>query len=530
MGSLSGGPKDITPPQIKSAEPENASTNFNSNKVTIVFDEYISLRDLQNKMIVSPPMQPKPEVNVHGKKLIIKLNADSLQENKTYQINFGNSIVDVNEGNPLNGFTYSFSTGPIIDSLKVAGNIVDALSLKPVEGVIVSLYAQNEKENFTSKTPQYLTFTDKNGRFKIEHIAEGEYAIFALKDANNNYYFDQATEEIAFLDSIIIPNVETKISPNDSTKTITEYLPFDLNLKLFAEDNQKQYISKIERIHPGRIQITFDKPNREKPEFKFSEEIEHLYYISKNRDSINFWLQEDANNFKDSIIIYFNYYATNAKQEIISDTAIAVKKSKTNIPKLEVKLSGKQELYSPIIVNFENPISKIDTSKIFLSETKDKTELIKFNCKQAENPTQLEINADVESGTEYYLFIEESAFQDIYKQNNTQDTLKFTVKMASEYGSLIVVLNADSESAFAELLINEKVQRKAYLENGKITFENIPVGKYRIRITQDLNKNGFWDTGNYSENLQPEPVFYYNEEYEIRSNWQHELEWEIPFK
>lgn len=529
MGSLGGGPKDSVAPVVAKCIPENGSVNFASHKVEIYFDEYISLKDLNSKMVVSPPMKPAPEVIVSGKKLIVKINTDSLQASKTYQINFGNAIVDVNENNPLNGFVYSFSTGGSIDSLKISGTIIDAQSLKPIEGAIVSLYSWETRELFYDNIPQYLTFTDKSGNFSLEYLAEGNYAIFALKDANNNYYFDQATESIAFSNIPVIPTVEVTPAPDDSTTQIVSYGPQNLSLKLFTEDKQQQYILKTERPAHENIRIVFANPNRIAPKFQLDGKFEYLHTVSKNQDTINIWLTQKTEALADSIPIFISYYSDNSLIKLVSDTVVATRNPKARLTMLTVSVPKQQNLFSPLNLIFSTPISTTDSLKIILSENKNGDDPIPFSIKKSENPCYVEIDANLESGGSYYIILAPNAFSDTYGQTTSADTLNFAMKRNSDYGTLIIHLPDASHTSFAELLMQDKVKYNIQTIDEKIVFENISVGKYTIRITQDLNSNGYWDSGNLTENTQPEPVFYYSGEYEVRSNWQHELEWAVPF-
>jgi len=529
MGSLGGGAKDTVAPVVEKCIPDNGSVHFAGRKAEIYFNEYVSLKDLNSKMIVSPPIVPAPDVVVSGKKIIIRINPDSLQNSRTYQINFGNAIVDVNEGNPLNGFVYSFSTGDVIDSLKLSGTVIDAQTLKPVEGVVVSLYSWENRENFRTYIPQYLTFTDKYGVFQLEYLAEGNYAILALKDANNNYYFDQATESIAFFNTPVSPSTRLTSPQSDSMQQGLNNMPEQINLKLFTEDRQQQYILKTERSEPGKIQIVFAQPNRKAPEFTLKGNPESVFNLSKNNDTLSIWMTNNLNASADSVTVFLRYYSDNSFTQLIADTAYGVISNKSSIAKFTVSIAKQQELFAPIGLMFSNPIATTDATKVLISENKNGEDPISFSFEKTVNPCKLSIESALESGGTYYLILAQGAFTDIYQQKSNADTLSFTMKRTGDYGSLIVILPGTNEAAFAELLLQDKVKYKASSVEGKIVFENILVGKYSIRITQDLNNNGYWDSGNLEKYLQPEPVYYYIGEYEVRSNWQHELEWAVPF-
>ena len=218
--SLTGGLKDETPPVVEKSNPENYSTNFTASEVEIKFDEYVQLKNLKEKLVISPVMEEKPEIEVKGKNLLIKFKSDLLPD-RTYTLNFGDALVDLNESNPFENFMYVFSTGDKLDSLQIAGIVSSAIDNKPVEGAAVMLYPEDTDSLPLTTLPTYLSISDETGQFNLKNLASGSYKIFALVDVNNNFLFDQAKESIAFLDTLITPYVEVitidTIPPQDTT-------------------------------------------------------------------------------------------------------------------------------------------------------------------------------------------------------------------------------------------------------------------------------------------------------------------------
>ena len=228
-GSLSGGPKDETPPKILSCIPGNFSTHFKAQKVEITFDEYFDLKDIAKQLIVSPPMAKKPEFKKNGKKLDI-IFKDSLIANRTYAINFGDAIVDLNEGNAIKNFQYVFSTGSSIDSLQIGGQVIQATDGKPAEDILVMLY-NGRADSLPLKTiPLYVSRTNKRGKFTVKNLAGGSYKIFALKDGNTNFKYDMPSESIAFMDSLITPTIS--LNPVDSIKFAASHPQADTTKKI----------------------------------------------------------------------------------------------------------------------------------------------------------------------------------------------------------------------------------------------------------------------------------------------------------
>ncbi len=210
---------------LQKTTPENYSTNFNAKEIKIYFDEYIKIQNLQKNLIVSPPMEPGPEITPLGtasKYITIKIH-DTLSPNTTYAFNFGESIIDNNESNPYPFYRYVFSTGSFIDSLSVNGTITDALKRNAEEFVTVMLYEVDS--TFTDsviykRKPNYVTNTlDSTTTFKINNLKAGNYLMVALKDENSNYSFEQKTDKIGFLKDFIS-------IPSDSS----------YNIELFRED------------------------------------------------------------------------------------------------------------------------------------------------------------------------------------------------------------------------------------------------------------------------------------------------------
>ncbi len=529
MGALSGGPEDKEPPVAVFADPPNASVNFAATQVKIRFNEYIILKNVQQALIISPPIDPKPEVLVSGKNLIINIEPGALRENTTYNLNFGDAVADNNEGNPLKGFTYSFSTGNLIDSLMVSGTLVDALTLKPIEGASVVLYKEGNDSLFFTTIPQYLSVTDANGKFSLQYLAEANYLIYAISDANYNYYFDQPSEPIAFTDAIIYPTVSLATVPGDTAKQQPVYAPANVLLKMFTEDYQKQYIKSAERKEPGKVQIIFNMPNRTIPEISLPDDVEFLISTSATNDTLTLWLTYENMSLHDSLNIYCSYYDKTTDGVLVYDTIRITKPLKNENSLLQFSGSRHKELYSDYLLNFSHPIVSFDSSKIVLQNVESPEKRIDFTIASAIKPEQMLLKANLAEGEEYVLHCDEGAFSDCYGGSTKSDSIRFTVKTEADYGSLIISIPTAPETCFAELLVQNKVKYSVRIADNRLAFMNISPGKYTIRIITDSNSNGVWDTGNLLLNRQPEAVYYYNSEYEVRSKWQHELEWQQKF-
>ncbi len=215
-----GGPKDEKHPLIVKVEPSFNTVNFNSKKINITFNEFIQLKDLNTNLVVSPPLEEKPEITVKGKTLVIELVSE-LQDSTTYNIYFGNSVQDFNEGNPIENFEYVFSTGDFIDSLSIKGQVVNSYNLLPEEGVFVMLYKDYEDSVPMKQLPVHVSKTNKEGFFQINNISNNQFKLFCLRDFNKNYLFDLPNEDIAFIDSLISFSLITETTIDTIYKTDT---------------------------------------------------------------------------------------------------------------------------------------------------------------------------------------------------------------------------------------------------------------------------------------------------------------------
>ncbi len=214
IGAPTGGPRDSIPPVLVSASPKLLSTNFTGNKITLVFDEYVDVQDVQNNVLVSPYPKTNPIVEFKLKTVTVKLK-DTLLANTTYSINFGNAIKDNNEGNPYQNFTYVFSTGNTIDSLNLNGNVIVAETGKRDSTIIALLYRNVDDSAVQKRKPDYIAKLDSSGEFKFRNLSAGKYKLYALLDGDGGKTYNSKTELFAFN--------ESDIEVSDSTPIITMY-------------------------------------------------------------------------------------------------------------------------------------------------------------------------------------------------------------------------------------------------------------------------------------------------------------------
>ena len=505
-GNPTGGPLDSLPPVLVNANPKLNSTNFDSEEIRLTFDEFVKLDKVQDQLIISPPLDKsayeiKPLTGV-TKKVFLKF-IDSLDENITYTINFGNSIKDNNEGNPLTFFSYTFSTGETIDSLYVKGNISDAYDIETDEYVSIHLYRIDSTLNDSiiyNKQPTYISNSLDSTSYRFKNLKEGKYLIVAMKDVDNNYYFDPFYDKIGFIDSLIT-------LPKDSI----------IDLKLFKEETDliwdKPHFINSEKIgfgYYGKLdfsRLVIDSNLPDSVDYIFTKEIEKdtIYvWLTKNSfDSLNFNLIE-----KDTIKL------TTVKFDRKRDTLI-------DSLSISAKTANVIHLRESFKLSTNTPIKKIEDSLITVRDID--SILVPFVSSINDNLDEIDIKFEVSPTDNYTIFILPDAIKDI--KGVTNDTLQFNLISQSleDYGNIFLDVIRNNQSKFILHLIdsNEEIIReyKNVDQNTAYNFEYIKPGKYTFRLIEDLNKNDIWDTGNYLKKIKPEPVYYFPSELEVRANW-----------
>ena len=505
-GNPTGGPLDSLPPVLVNANPKLNSTNFDSEEIRLTFDEFVKLDKVQDQLIISPPLDKsayeiKPLTGV-TKKVFLKF-IDSLDENITYTINFGNSIKDNNEGNPLTFFSYTFSTGETIDSLYVKGNISDAYDIETDEYVSIHLYRIDSTLNDSiiyNKQPTYISNSLDSTSYRFKNLREGKYLIVAMKDVDNNYYFDPFYDKIGFIDSLIT-------LPKDSI----------IDLKLFKEETDliwdKPHFINSEKIgfgYYGKLdfsRLVIDSNLPDSVDYIFTKEIEKdtIYvWLTKNSfDSLNFNLIE-----KDTIKL------TTVKFDRKRDTLI-------DSLSISAKTANVIHLRESFKLSTNTPIKKIEDSLITVRDID--SILVPFVSSINDNLDEIDIKFEVSPTDNYTIFILPDAIKDI--KGVTNDTLQFNLVSQSleDYGNIFLDVIRNNQSKFILHLIdsNEEIIReyKNVDQNTAFNFEYIKPGKYTFRLIEDLNKNDIWDTGNYLKKIKPEPVYYFPSELEVRANW-----------
>ncbi|WP_010227508.1 Ig-like domain-containing protein [Gillisia marina] len=504
-GTPQGGELDTEPPKFLRATPENYSTQFNKEEIRIYFDEFIKLDDAQKQIIISPPMPNKPTITPLGspsKYIKIKLN-DTLRKNTTYAINFGKSVVDNNEGNPLPYFKYVFSTGDFIDSLSVSGTVSDALLKEADPFISVMLYDADETYNdslvFTS-APRYITNTlDSLRTFELSNIQEGTYHLIAVRDLNNDYIYTPGKEKIAFL-----------------KETITVPADTSYNLQLFKEElafktERPKQVAKQKILVGYKGKTDLDSISIE-PLTTVPSDFEYRFTKVVDKDSLHLWYKPTVAT--DSLRFKFN-----SKNDTTSLIA-RISDMKADSLVITTEPSGNIEFNKNFIIKGSTPLVSKDDSLIKILD-KDSVDVpFTSELKLLENRLQLNFNK-YENDT-YRIKILPGAITDFF--NATNDTISKTLKTKtlSDYGNIRLSLQNVRSYPIIVQLTDEKGVIKAEKKSedqSNIAFELIPPGEYLIRVIYDSNANGKWDTGNFLLKSNPEEIIYFPDLLEVRPNW-----------
>ena len=567
-----GGPKDTIPPVVVQAVPENNSTNFVGKSIEITFDEYITLENANQNVLISPPLSEKPDIKLKNKTVVVKFK-ETLAANTTYTINFGSAIKDLHEGNPFKDYVYSFSTGDHIDTLSIAGKVRSAEDKKPVENVYVSLYAA-DRENLDSLplsiAPNYITKTDKEGNFSLNGLADKKYLVFALKDVNSNLYFDQPNEEVAFLDSLVAASYPQTLMPKvmdtmavDSTAmkvdsvaaanlmdsiafetkatTMFDQNALNLTLYMFAEVDSTQMLLEKKLIEEGLLRFVFRHPAKDAvvmtPEM-LPDTFNLVTLHSPNYDTVQWYFSP---NVKDSLWVQVKY------DTVINDsTRYSLKfkepggsrRRKREAEKLKVtnNLVGRGALIQgrDLVLKFSEPIVSyaMRDSAIFKCDTLLYYDRLAFE-KADDDGLKYRLTTPFSADSSYSFEVPDSVFWGIRGRTNERIKVDFHALKDDDYGNIyITVMPPEGMKQVVVQLTDESgkvLKQEIVTKKEEVMFDYLMPAKYKLRAILDADGNGKWSTGNYHRHILPETILEYKDALEIRAGWDIDLEeaWEL---
>ena len=586
IGAPDGGIYDEIPPKVIGSNPTDRSTGVTGRKMQIIFNEFIKLENANEKVIVSPPQLEPANIRADGKRVKITL-FDSLQANTTYTIDFGDAITDNNEGNPMGNYTYTFSTGDEIDTMEVAGTVLNAEDLEPVKGMLVGLYPADSILSDTvlrERVFSRVSRTNGSGQFSIKGVKAGRYFACALDDKDGNLLFTQKSERIAFMTDTFTtscrPDVRMDTIWRDSTHydsirvvPYIHYYPDDLVLQAFLEAGQDQHLLKMERPDPDILRLFFTAPADTLPTIRGLNFDETCLVpdASLHFDTITYWITDTAfTHNQDTLKFDLTFLETDSTGTLQPHTETFEEVPKVTWQKLlkeqekktqdwqkqrekrakrskeplaaeenpftktlldiSVKPSGNIDPNQNVHYTAKEPIASVDTSRIHF--------FIKVDTLWQPEPFLFLPDRDVKSYTlyaeweekrQYRFVVDSAAIVSVMGHPCRSMKNEFTVKGEDAFGSLFVhvLLLNDTATVIVQLLNrgDKVVAERVAEKDGRADFFYLKPTDYYMRCYVDENGNGMWDTGDYSIGLQPERVFYFPQPIRVKAKWDIEQDW-----
>lgn len=523
VGSPVGGPKDTLAPRFLSSNIDTTRVNVKRDihELRLDFDEYITLKDINKNLIISPPIKNIKRIlpsNIANKFVLIQW-ADTLQANTTYNFNFGNSIVDNNESNILRYYNFAFSTGDKLDDTYISGEVKDALQIKKKAGsnenkLVVGLYQVKDTMNYKQK-PYYITKVDDDGYYELNYISPGKYKILAFEDENGNSVYDPGKEKIGF-----------QKEPVDIQKSVS-----GLNLSVYPSKKPVKYTEMKEIA--GGVLMLFDGHPEEVKVASLNEKIKDVKITHRPKsDSVRIWFDAVKDNIgqeateklvfshdkglkKDSIYSASLFYKYNKKNamDVFSDNG-----GGSLAPKSDFKIA------SNYIVD------KIDPAKWTLTIKGDSLTTLPFTAKiSATNPYQIQVQSDFVSGKNYQLTIPKETVSSFYAKNTQSKRFDFEVDKVEEFGSLeFTLLNPPASKYWIQLMDeSEKVVYQKYTKGDKVKFDILKPAEYIVRILVDNNENNYWDEADFTTETFAEDAYVYYKKGVVRALWETREEWDL---
>lgn len=587
VGTPDGGRFDDIPPVFTGSTPDRNATDVRPKSVILEFNEIIKIENAAEKVVVSPPMVEPPDIIVNNRRINVKFN-DSLRANTTYSIDFADAIVDNNEGNPLGDFCFNFSTGEQLDTLEMSGYVLEASNLEPVKGIMVGIYSDTEDSAFVTKPFERISRTDSEGHFVIRGVGPGRYRIFALRDMDQNYFFSQKSEMLAWNDSLVIPDSEQRYRDDtvrnakgevDSIRLVryTRFMPDDIVLRAFTEKPVMQYLSERNRKTHEKFSLTFAIPLDTLPTIKglnFDEEGAFMIERSIGNDTLIYWMHDTLLYYMDTLRFSLTYpvldsagivvdqidtlslFPQKLRARVLEDAARAAEEEARERDRELRRLErqgdtlGIERLFRPKIKYLNTDIRNIsDVDKILTIEFKepvlpfipDSVIHLSHKADSIYEPMRIVLQQDTcnirlfrlyaewRPDQEYKLEIDSAGIRSIYGLPNrpVEEILRF--KGTDQYSTLTVNVAHPKPGYTVQLYTGkDKVVRTQKLDSYASVFYFLNPGKYYVRMFNDANGNGKWDTGDYASKQQPEEMYYLNKVFDLKQNWDHETEsWDV---
>ncbi|MDD4107225.1 MAG: Ig-like domain-containing protein, partial [Prolixibacteraceae bacterium] len=536
QGMPAGGPRDSLPPVITSTYPELKALNHTENEVRITFNEFIIPDLVPDKLVVSPPLEKRPTILTKSKTLIIRFN-EELKENATYSLDFKNSVVDNNEKNPYKNLRFSFSTGNSYDSLRVAGMVLNAFTLEPLDNSLVMLHKNLHDSAVYTTRPDYIARTGEDGMFLIDNVAEGTYNIISINDDNNDLIYNEGAEQIAFHDTLIVPSAEYHAEPDTLVKGLdsllieghVQFYPDPVFLNQFTEDLYIQYLKNFRRDSRYQCTFVFNESVEDSLEIRLLNSDKTDWYLpepNQNYDSLTIWLADTTIAGTDTLSVELSYLQIDSTKMIFleKDTLDLIFTDRKEDPKQSRRArrdkdeepgeveqfdwtnnikSSDFNLNEDIILTAPQPVKTFNKESISLYLTEDTLKSpLNFNFfKDTLIHRTYRISFPWEESMNYTIEIDSAACGNIYGITSRKLLQMFKTRSKDYYGTIKLNFTNVEDSIIIQLFksINEEeiIKQKIINENQSVFFNYLSPDKYIIKIIYDSNGNGKWDPGSY---------------------------------
>lgn len=526
-----GGEKDVDPPKLASESPTSGSVRMHNPVVKITFDEYFTLNNPTENILISPPMEQQPNYSIQGKTLVIKFK-DTLKANTTYNMVFSNCIQDYHESNKLGYYHYSFSTGDAIDTFTLAGTVRDAQTLKPCDNMFVFLYDQDVDSLPMTTMPSYLTKTLSDGSFHFQNIRKGEYKIFALKDLNGNLLYDLPNEAVAFANEMCTayyaPSKDTAANASPQPDTMPKIALF-----AFTMEDTVPVLLRYENPAAGIYIFPYKKPVEQFTATALGRDVPHFESTSLRSDTIFWHLKEPLSD------TVFYLFTADGQTDTVQITPYKEKKTLSRgnktapIERLSVGLLNQGHRFKPLTLVFGYPVKPSDSITVTVCKhQKSGNDTVYYKISVPDTfVTKLPLPITFEDKKNYTVTIADSMFFGYNGLCNDSIKASFVTQAEKDYGSLTMeyVVPEAGLQYIVQLWSGSQLQQEDLLTASRtIAYEHLLPGNYSITVIEDRNWNARWDAGDYHHAKQPENIYQYPKSINIRAYWDNEETFEIP--
>lgn len=579
MLTPTGGPKDSLPPVITAMMPDNFTTRMkDGTKIYIQFDEFVQLKDQQKEFFTSPAMKKKPLLTLRGRGVVVQLR-DTLRPNTTYALNFGSSIRDNNEGNPLNAMRYVFSTGDEIDSMLLSGYTADSYKADSVSKTYVWFFIADSVENVAEYDstlfkyqPHAIGRAENNGIFIAQNLKPVPYRVYAVQDRNDNQMYDPSVDQVGFLEGTYNPAELPDFAIwYDSIRQYPTADP-QLYFRMFTDKSfRRQMLSQSTRPQQHKAMLYFNAAHPQIEELRFDSipaERVIVEPLTEGRDTLALWFDVPSAELPDTIkgsITYFKHDSTSTLQSVTEPLKLAWRFIETKEQQKErerrerekrkaeeageeyvppkdknpfafkLSLSGEVNPEEQLTAEFDYPLTRIDTASMLLTRTDEDNNVTDIPMRFVRDTASLHkwrVVAPWKLGGQYTLTIPEGALTDAAGLSNDSLVGKYTVMDPEKFAvvKIDVIPKTDSAKYIIQLLDGSGTlkQERRDVTRGLVQFNYVPAGDIQLRVVEDMNGNGKWDTGNVVERRQPERTELYRnangeETFVTKTNWESEV-------